>query len=149
MRSWRTRSVDETLRLGESLASELLPDGLLLLVGDMGSGKTVLTRGIARGLGIESDEVQSPTFVLMREHVGPLSRLVHIDLYRLDASQVGVLGLEELFDQPGIKVIEWADRLPGLPSADLVLELNREGAADSRTIRELPSAAISQSGVGG
>src|SRR6185295_19817990 len=98
MRSWRTRSEAETQALGRDLARELAPDGILLLSGELGSGKTVLARGIGEGLGIDPREVQSPTFTLIREHRGigdRGGRMVHVDLYRLDPEDVGTLGLEE------------------------------------------------------
>ena len=72
----------------------------------------MLARGIAQGLGIEPREVQSPTFTLIREHQGRGGRLVHVDLYRLDPSDVPALGLEELLAGRGVKVVEWAERLP-------------------------------------
>ena len=109
---WLTHTEEETRDLGESLAVELAPDGVLLLSGDLGSGKTVLAQGIARGLGIGPREVQSPTFTLIREHQGPGGRLVHVDLYRLDPEDVPALGLEELLAGRGVKVVEWAERLP-------------------------------------
>lgn len=109
---WLSASEEETLALGRELAEELAPDGVLLLSGDLGSGKTVLTRGVAEGLGIDPREVQSPTFNLIREHRGSRGRLVHADLYRLDPEEVPALGLEELLAGPGVKVVEWAERLP-------------------------------------
>lgn len=112
MACWTTQTEEETRDLGESLAADLAPDGVLLLSGDLGSGKTVLTQGIARGLGIGPREVQSPTFTLIREHQGPGGRLVHVDLYRLDPEDVPALGLEELLAGRGVKVVEWAERLP-------------------------------------
>lgn len=115
---WLTATEEETRDLGQSLAAELAPDGILLLSGDLGSGKTVLAQGIARGLGIEPREVQSPTFTLIREHQGRGGRLVHVDLYRLDPADVPALGLEELLAERGVKVVEWAERLPfGVPGA--------------------------------
>jgi tRNA threonylcarbamoyladenosine biosynthesis protein TsaE len=141
MRSWRTRSVAETRRLGERLAAQVAPDGLVLLFGELGSGKTALTQGIARGLGIAPAEVQSPTFTLVREHAGSGGRLVHIDLYRLETDQVADLGLEELLAVPAVKVIEWADRLPSPPRADLALRLARPTDGDTRTIEELATSA--------
>lgn len=112
-RSWRS-SRDEagTRALGRELAAELAPDGVLLLSGDLGTGKTVLTQGLAEGLGIDPREVQSPTFTLIREHEGPGGRLVHVDLYRLEPGETGALGIEELLAGPGVKVVEWAERLP-------------------------------------
>lgn len=111
MRRWRTSSEGETEALGASLAPELAPDGVLLLFGEMGSGKTVLTRGLARGLGIDPLAVQSPTFTLIREYEGD-RRLIHADLYRLEPAEAEALGLEELLAGPGVKVVEWAERLP-------------------------------------
>jgi tRNA threonylcarbamoyladenosine biosynthesis protein TsaE len=75
----------------------------------------VLARGIGEGLGIDPREVQSPTFTLIREHRGSGGRggrMVHVDLYRLDPEEVTALGLEELLAGPGVKVVEWAERLP-------------------------------------
>ena len=112
MSCWTTASEEATRDLGAALAAELAPDGVLLLSGDLGSGKTVLAQGIARGLGIEPREVQSPTFTLIREHQGHGGRLVHVDLYRLDPADVPALGLEELLAGRGVKVVEWAERLP-------------------------------------
>jgi tRNA threonylcarbamoyladenosine biosynthesis protein TsaE len=112
LRRWRSRDEAETRAVGAALAAELAPDGLLLLHGELGSGKTVLAQGVAAGLGIDPAEVQSPTFTLIREHRGPGGRLVHVDLYRLEPAEVEGLGLEELLAGPGVKVVEWAERLP-------------------------------------
>ncbi|HEV7518391.1 MAG TPA: tRNA (adenosine(37)-N6)-threonylcarbamoyltransferase complex ATPase subunit type 1 TsaE, partial [Thermoanaerobaculia bacterium] len=114
LRRWRTASEEETAALGAELARELAPDGVLLLSGDLGTGKTVLARGIAAALGIEPREVQSPTYTLIREHRGSGEsggRLVHVDLYRLSPEEAAELGLEELLAGPGVKVVEWAERL--------------------------------------
>lgn len=115
MKPWISGSEDDTRALGAELASELRPDGILLLSGDLGAGKTVLAQGIAAALGIDALDVQSPTFTLIREHEGTgdkAGRLVHVDLYRLEPSETGALGLEELLAGPGVKVVEWAERLP-------------------------------------
>lgn len=117
MRRWVTANEAETEALGAALAGELAPDGVLLLSGDLGTGKTVLARGIAAALGIEPREVQSPTYTLIREHQaggsrkGSGGRLVHVDLYRLSPEESAELGLEELLAGPGVKVVEWAERL--------------------------------------
>lgn len=144
MPTWTTATEEETRDLGAALAAGLAPDGVLLLSGDLGSGKTVLAQGIARGLGIAPREVQSPTFNLIRDHQGPGGRLVHVDLYRLDPSDVPALGLEELLAGPGVKVVEWAERLPfGVPgSRRLRLRRLPEGG---REITEIPT--IAQEGV--
>jgi tRNA threonylcarbamoyladenosine biosynthesis protein TsaE len=110
--TWHTHSEAETRELGCALARELAPDGILLLSGELGSGKTVLARGIGEGLGIDSREVQSPTFTIIREHEGSGGRLVHVDLYRLAPEETAGLGLDELLAGPGVKVVEWAERLP-------------------------------------
>jgi tRNA threonylcarbamoyladenosine biosynthesis protein TsaE len=122
--------VEETRRLGRRLAERLAPDGVLLLVGELGAGKTVLAQGIAAGLGVPPDEVQSPTYTLIREHRAPSgARLVHLDLYRLEPEEALGLGLEELFAGPGVKVVEWAERLPFTPDGALRLELLGRGEA--------------------
>jgi tRNA threonylcarbamoyladenosine biosynthesis protein TsaE len=109
---WITADEDETRALGERLAAERAPRGRCLLFGAMASGKTVLTQGIARGLGIEPREVQSPSFTLVREHRGPRFRMLHLDLHRLEPHQLGALGLEEVFEGDAVVVVEWAERLP-------------------------------------
>jgi tRNA threonylcarbamoyladenosine biosynthesis protein TsaE len=129
-----TRSEEETRQIGEALVDELLPDGILLLRGDLGTGKTVLAQGVARGLGIDPRQVQSPTFTLIREHAGPRGRLVHVDLYRLDPGEVERLGLEEVLAGPGVKVVEWAERMPAEPPGAVGLKLVRlaEGGREIR-----------------
>jgi tRNA threonylcarbamoyladenosine biosynthesis protein TsaE len=115
-RSWRCGDEAATRALGALLAAELAPAGVLLLEGELGAGKTVLAQGLARGLGVDPADVQSPTFTLVREHRGNDRRnlrLLHADLYRLEPWQVAELGLDELLAGPGVKVVEWADRLPG------------------------------------
>jgi tRNA threonylcarbamoyladenosine biosynthesis protein TsaE len=120
-----TRSEAETREVGLALAGELAPDGVLLLSGELGSGKTVLARAIGEALGIDPREIQSPTFTLIREHEGSGGRLVHVDLYRLDPADVGTLGLEEMLAGPGVKVVEWAERLPFAVAGARTLRLSR------------------------
>jgi tRNA threonylcarbamoyl adenosine modification protein YjeE len=110
-RRWITRAEVETARLGGELAAELRPDGTLLLSGELGSGKTVLARGVAAALGIDPRQVVSPTFNLIRDHQGPGGRLVHVDLYRLEPEEAAGIGLDEVLAGPGVKVVEWAERL--------------------------------------
>jgi tRNA threonylcarbamoyladenosine biosynthesis protein TsaE len=145
LRRWRSAGEEETRRLGAALAAELAPDGLLLLHGELGSGKTVLAQGVAMGLGIDPGEVQSPTFVLAREHRGRGGRLVHLDLYRLEPEETAALGLDEMLAGEGVKVVEWAERLPFAAAAERCLRLRlRRGAAGERLIEELdaePAAA--------
>jgi tRNA threonylcarbamoyladenosine biosynthesis protein TsaE len=136
LRRWRTRSEEETRRVGEELARELQPRGVLLLSGDLAAGKTVLAQGIAQGLGIDPSEVQSPTYTLVREHSGDHGRLIHLDLYRLGPEDASALGLEEILQAPAVKVIEWAERLPFAVPGALRLSLERSGPAE-RDIREV------------
>lgn len=140
MRRWVTRTEAETMDLGGALAEELAPDGVLLLSGDLGSGKTVLARGIGRALGIDPREVQSPTFNLIREHEGERGRLLHADLYRLDPEEVGALGLEELLAGPGVKVVEWAERLPFAVPGALALRLARLGDEEREILESEPTS---------
>ncbi len=127
MTSWSSGSEAETQKVGRELGRRLRPDGVLLLSGDLGAGKTVLTRGVAEALGIDPGEVQSPTFTLIREHEGSGGRLIHLDLYRLEPEEAWDLGLEELFASPGVKVVEWAERLPFEPPGALSLKILRRG----------------------
>ncbi len=107
----QTDDEDQTRAVGVALAGSLWPDGVLLLRGEMGSGKTVLTQGVARGLGISEREIQSPTFTLMREHRGSGDVLIHIDLYRLEGPEIEAIGLWETLGGPGVKAVEWSERL--------------------------------------
>lgn len=129
----RTKSADETRHLGLELAARLRPDGTALLFGDLGSGKTVLTQGIAKGLGLDPALVQSPTFTLIHEYDRGPARLVHIDLYRLEAEEVEAIGVEEFLAGDGVKVVEWADRLPWLPSA-VEVRLRMGASPDEREV---------------
>jgi tRNA threonylcarbamoyladenosine biosynthesis protein TsaE len=110
-----THSELETTAYGERLGAALRPGSTLLLFGDLGAGKTTLVRGIAKGVGVDPDEVSSPTFVLINEYRGRLT-LHHVDLYRIEGAAVDDLGLEELSESGGVVVIEWADRLPRPPA---------------------------------
>lgn len=133
---WPRRTADEaeTRALGAELARHLAPDGVLLLSGDLGSGKTVLAQGVARGLGIDPAEIQSPTYTLIRDHTGPGGRLVHLDLYRLDPDEVLDAGVEEALAEVGVKVVEWAERLPFAVPGAVRLEIRRrdEGGRELR-----------------
>ena len=116
MPTYRTASEEETIALGERLAGELPGRGVVLLIGNLGAGKTTLAKGIAHGRGAAAhDEVSSPTFTLIHEYG---DRVYHIDLYRLDdPRQVATLGLDELFDRDALVMIEWGERFPELMPA--------------------------------
>ena len=107
-----TQSETETGEVGRKLASTLEPGAVVLLVGDLGAGKTALVRGLAEGLGVPPEEVSSPTFTLMQEYRGGRVPLIHVDLYRLnDPREIDDLGLEELGIE-SVLAIEWAEKLP-------------------------------------
>ena len=118
MPTYRTASEDETIALGERLAHELPRRGVVLLIGNLGAGKTTLAKGIVRGRGAAAvEEVSSPTFTLIHEY-GEHGTVYHIDLYRLDEPrQVETLGLDELFERDAIVLIEWGERFPELMPA--------------------------------
>lgn len=118
MPTYRTATEGETIALGEQLARELPARGVVLLIGNLGAGKTTLAKGLAKGRGAaDPDDVSSPTFTLIHEYGG--GRVYHIDLYRLDeARQVATLGLEEIFEKDALVLIEWGERFPRLMPAE-------------------------------
>lgn len=111
---------------GQRLGRVLPVGSVLLLEGDLGSGKTTLVQGLGAGLGI-TDAIDSPTFTLINEYLDGRSPLYHLDLYRLEPAEVADLRLETYWEgievEPGIVAIEWADRLPLLPRDYLHLRL--------------------------
>jgi tRNA threonylcarbamoyladenosine biosynthesis protein TsaE len=129
-----TRSEAETAELAAELAAGFRGGEVVLLSGELGAGKTVFVRGLARGLGIDPDEVASPTFVLLTSHAGRLA-LHHADLYRLERSGEDLeLGLEELPGAGGVLAVEWAERLSEVPwPRPLRVRLEHQGG-DARRI---------------
>ncbi len=119
-----SHSPEQTQNLGRHLGKLALPGDVLLLVGELGAGKTCLTQGIAWGLGID-EYTQSPSFVIMRELYGRLP-LYHIDLYRLDRIEESLdLGLDDYLYGRGICVVEWADKaLSIMPPAYLLIKIS-------------------------
>jgi tRNA threonylcarbamoyladenosine biosynthesis protein TsaE len=113
-RTFRTRSEEETIALGRELALTLSP-GAVLLIGNLGAGKTTLAKGIVGGLNATpADEVSSPTFTLIHQY-GDAAPVYHIDLYRLDEQrEVENLGLDDLFSGGSVILLEWAERFPAL-----------------------------------
>ena len=131
---FETHSDEETRTLGRELAMQLPDRGVVLLIGDLGSGKTTLAKGIVEGRGAASaDEVSSPTFTLIHEYGNPLS-IYHVDLYRLDTIEAAHrVGLEDLFLQPALVLIEWGDRFPEIMPEDRVeIRLSHAGADNRR-----------------
>ena len=128
-----THSESETADVGRRLAPTLSPGSVVLLIGDLGAGKTALVRGLAEGLGVPPDEVSSPTFTLMQEYRGGRVPLIHVDLYRLnDAREIDDLGLEEL-GLESVLAIEWAEKLPR-PMADAIEVRIEHGDGDVRRL---------------
>lgn len=99
------RSEKETIAIAQNIESEKFPNMVICLNGDLGSGKTVFSKGFAQAMGI--DEVTSPTFTIIKEYIGELP-LYHMDVYRLEDSNENI-GIEEYFDKGGVTIIEWAD----------------------------------------
>jgi tRNA threonylcarbamoyladenosine biosynthesis protein TsaE len=128
-----THSEAETAAAGCELAAALQRGAVVLLSGDLGAGKTAFVRGLAAGLGIDPNEVSSPTFTLIQEYRGGRLTLYHVDLYRLQAGEVDDLGLDELTEE-GVTAIEWPDRLPR--AVDQAISVRIEHGEDSiRTLR--------------
>jgi tRNA threonylcarbamoyladenosine biosynthesis protein TsaE len=114
-----SNSKKDTLWFGNKIGELLVPGQIILLAGELGAGKTVITQGISRGLGIE-DEVTSPTFKLINEYEGELP-LFHMDLYRLETEEdLYNIGFEEYLEREGIVVIEWPDLAYNLLPPDFV-----------------------------
>src|SRR5579863_9115669 len=113
-----THSEEETIELGRRIARALPRRAVLLLIGNLGAGKTTLAKGNVSALGAAPpEEVSSPTFTLIHEYGG--GRVYHVDLYRLDRpEQVATLGLEEIFDRQAVVLIEWGERFPELMPPD-------------------------------
>ena len=103
-----THSEEETIEIAQNFESEKFPNMIICLDGDLGSGKTLFTKGIASALGIK-DNITSPTFTIIKEYEGELP-LYHMDVYRLDGNTDGV-GIEEYFTKGGVVVIEWANTI--------------------------------------
>lgn len=136
-----THSAEETTAWGREFAARLKPPALILLSGDLGSGKTTLTKGIVSGLGAAREEdVTSPTFTLLHTYgeIGQSTPVFHGDLYRIENfHDFETLGTEDLFFRPGIVILEWSERFP-LPSPWPAIRIRLEHlGADSRRITVL------------
>jgi len=141
------RSSEETIALGRDIAARLGPPVIVALRGELGSGKTTLAKGIISGLGAAREEdVTSPTFTLVHVYRNPLNglRVHHADLYRVsDFHDLETLGLEDVFDQPGVLIVEWAEKLT-LRSDWPVLDVELAYAGDAArriAVQHLPAFA--------
>jgi tRNA threonylcarbamoyladenosine biosynthesis protein TsaE len=133
---FRTRTEEETIALGEELARALKPPAVVLLIGELGAGKTTLAKGIVKGLGAAlPEDVSSPSFTLSHEYgVGP--KVNHIDLYRLEeAREAATLGIEELLEREAVVLVEWGERFPALWPADRIEIELRTLEGERREIR--------------
>ena len=146
----RTRSAEETGSLGRRIGAVVRPGELLLLVGDLGTGKTTFVQGLASGLGFER-RARSPSFTMVHEYHGGRYPLIHVDLYRCtNPAEVLDLGLEELFEPPAVGAVEWGEKAAAVAGRDyLELQFSWDSIAgtaspadpedDVRNIRFLPS----------
>jgi len=131
--SQKTTSAEQTIRLGKELAGLLTSGDLIVLTGPLGAGKTCLVKGIAEGLGIPEDEVNSPSYTLVNEYHGNLN-LYHFDLYRLEnGSDLHNIGWDDYLMRDGIIAVEWGERAEGfLPEKyidiqiEIIADTNRE-----------------------
>lgn len=105
-----SRNSDQTLELGRRLGEQLSGGEVVLLFGPLGAGKTVFVRGLASGMGLQPDEIRSPSFTLINEHRGRFT-FYHVDLYRLAHASLADLGLEDLYRSDAVVAVEWAERL--------------------------------------
>ena len=129
-----SRSDAETETIGADLATRLVAGSRVLLYGDLGAGKTAFVRGLATGLGVDPDEVSSPTFTLVQEYRGRLP-LYHVDLYRLAPGEVDDLGLDALAAD-GVLAIEWAERMPREDATAIEVRLEHAGEDLRRIVVE-------------
>lgn len=129
-----TKSVDDTRALAAELAPLLKPGDLIVLAGQLGTGKTAFVQGLGRGLGV-LEPITSPAFVLVRSYPGRLT-LTHLDVYRLDHLQELVdLGIAELLDEGGVSAIEWGDVVvPALPPDLIDVRLEHGDGDDERNL---------------
>jgi tRNA threonylcarbamoyladenosine biosynthesis protein TsaE len=138
--AWTTRTAGETREVGREIGAGLRAGDVVLLHGDLGAGKTTLTKGLAEALGV-AEEIQSPTFTVVAEYpapaLGPDGWLVHVDLYRLAAGDLDSIGLDEVIDrEDAVVVIEWPERSASASAAArLLVEFVQHG--DVRTIKAI------------
>lgn len=133
-----TYSEEETIELAQNIESEKFPNMVICLQGDLGSGKTMFTKGFAKAMEVE-EEITSPTFNIIKEYTSGELPLYHMDVYRLDG-KVDDLGIEEYYTRGGVTIIEWADMIPDyLPEERLDIKMkNSSEIEDKRTITLIP-----------
>jgi len=135
MREVTTHSAEETIAFGRTLAETLAPPKLVVLRGELGSGKTTLVKGIAEAFDAASEEdVTSPTFTLVHEYRSPRVNVYHIDLYRVDTQrELETLGLDDLIAENSVLLIEWGEKFPRFErERDVEIVLERVGESERR-----------------
>jgi tRNA threonylcarbamoyladenosine biosynthesis protein TsaE len=131
-----TRSTDETLAVAGTVGDLLRPGDVVSLAGDLGSGKTVFARGVARALGVD-DPIVSPTFTIVREYEGRVP-VVHVDVYRIETFQeLHDLGFEEVLREEAVTLVEWGDVVDGMLPGDRLEVRLAPGAADDERVIEI------------
>ena len=131
--SQTSNSEAETRAIAAALAPTLMPGSVILLSGDLGAGKTAFVRGLAAGLGLDPDEVTSPTFTIVHEYRGGRLPLIHVDLYRLDRAELDDVGLDQDLAEQGVTAVEWAERLTRGIADAIAVQIADEGG-DRRSI---------------
>ena len=128
-----TYSESETIELAQNIESEKFPNMVICLTGELGSGKTVFTKGFAQALEVK-EEVTSPTFNIIKEYLSGEMPLYHMDVYRLEESKQD-LGIEEYFTKKGITIIEWADLIEDqLPDRRLDIRIKNSNEDEDKRI---------------
>jgi tRNA threonylcarbamoyladenosine biosynthesis protein TsaE len=130
-----TKTPEETERVGMELSGFVTVPGVVLLRGALGTGKTTLTRGIARGLGIiDPDSVHSPSFTLVNIYEGSCP-IYHVDLYRLkDERDLYMTGMDDFMGREGVTIVEWGERLGAVPPQAIVVDI-KDAGGDTRKLR--------------
>ena len=133
-------SPEETYKIGKEIGEKTKPGEVYALIGDLGVGKTVFTKGFAAGLGIE-EEITSPTFTLINEYEDGRLPFYHFDVYRIeDESEIEEIGYEEYFYGEGVTLVEWANRIENLlpkETKTVVILKDLEQGFDYRKIQEI------------
>jgi tRNA threonylcarbamoyladenosine biosynthesis protein TsaE len=129
----QSSSEAQTRQIAAAFATGLRSGAVLLLSGDLGAGKTAFVRGLAEGLGIDADEVTSPTFTLVHEYRGGRLPLIHVDLYRLDRADLDEIGLDHDLAERGIVAVEWPERLSRETAGAILIRIADRGG-DRREI---------------
>ena len=135
-RTINIKNEEETKEFGLKIGQEAVPGQVIGLIGDLGTGKTTLTKYIARGLGVE-ENISSPTFMIVREYHGGRMPLYHFDVYRIgDPEELFDIGADEYFDGDGVCVVEWADMvMPQLPEDSMFICIEYGASEGERTYK--------------